>query len=277
LWHWFVLLIGGWIVIIGLLLEDIPDWRWFQWSKDDSRRHIIGRIAIYVIVLGILIESVQTVLLDVEAANARLETTKLEQQISETRTNLTNIDPLNRPISDISAVVSVKLAGTNFVESPLWGSPAVASLSLNEGNIIMNNPGLGDLRILIANKDDVSPVDYAYLIPREYARGYVLHFHPDVRFVTSVPAFRADPTNAKWVIDKVKALQIDAKFIPHDAELLGGNVEIIINGNVRLDFDILPQKAFPPPTGLSANPGDSGFTMIATNATLKTLPSWMRW
>jgi hypothetical protein len=81
LWHWFVLLIGGWIVIAGLLLEDVPDWRWFKWSKEDPRRHTIGRIAIYVIVFGILIESVQTVLLDVEAANARLETARLEAKL----------------------------------------------------------------------------------------------------------------------------------------------------------------------------------------------------
>jgi hypothetical protein len=140
LWHWFVLLIGGWIVIAGLLLEDIPDWYWFRWPKDDPRRHKIGRIAIYVIVLGILIESIQTVILDVEAANARLETVKLEQQIAQTSNNVVKIDPLNQPIMSATAEAEIEIRGNvkernspeiqNMPDAPVAEYKKIMSLSL---------------------------------------------------------------------------------------------------------------------------------------------------
>lgn len=253
LWHWFVLLIGGWIVIIGLLLEDIPDWRWFKWSKDDSRRHTIGRAAIYVIVVGILIESVQTILLDVQAANARLETTKLEKQIAETASNVANLDPLNQAISDMSAVVFIKVKGGKFNELTNSSSSAVATMMLCESNIMGStfSPGF-----LVANN-----FEKGFMGPYpDSPRAYSIRFHSEdmgnwlgLGIETPVTA-----------IDCINVLRMDLSFLPKNSEILDGSTAtIIINSGV--------QKAFQIPSQKGSDPSWDGEVIFATNPSPATI------
>lgn len=244
--------------------RDVSDLRWQKLKSE---------IGWWVLIAGIV----------VEIATACVVAVSGDIEMKQIKINEAKNNPLNQPISDVSANVNIKLAGTNFTESPLWGAAAVASLILDDmkvwsgGTNVISGATTIEMGNLLADKDDVRRVDYSELLsPRADTHGYVLHFHPNNGLVPFVPVFRITPQKAKLIIDAVRVLVIAVKFIPHDAELLGGDAEILINGNIRVDFDILPQKAFPLPVGLSAKAGDSGFTLIATNATLKILPTWMR-
>lgn len=197
----------------------------------------------------------------------------------QTRQMAIKNDPLNQPVLDVSAIVTIKLAGTNFIESPHWGSSKLADLWMlaDEGRMMKEAQMMMQLPYLRASREDITPVDYSELLmPRQDAHGYVFHFHQDVGIIPYIPAIRNTPIKAKIIANYINSFRVDAKFIPHDADFLGGDAQILINGNVRIDFDIPPQK---PATGmgaLTANQNESGFTFIATNAVITVLPAWER-
>jgi hypothetical protein len=238
LWHWFVLLIGGWIVIAGLLLEDIPDWYWFRWPKDDPRRHKIGRIAIYVIVLGILIESIQTVILDVEAANARLETVKLEQQIAQTSNNVVKIDPLNQPIMSATAEAEIEIRGNvkernspeiqNMPDAPVAEYKKIMSLSLFVVQSGSNSSGrflmMGDKPLRTAGKDSTA---------------YNIAFHESMIFPVAETSPRIPNAGS---LENIDVVFISAFFLPGDTEIVKGSVVVTINSTVSRRYTIPPQK-----------------------------------
>ena len=70
-------------MIFGLLMEDVPDWR--KWKENDPRVKRVRRLGTYVIVLGALVESVQTISLDIEASKAWKMAQQSEQRVQELR------------------------------------------------------------------------------------------------------------------------------------------------------------------------------------------------
>ena len=65
-------------------------------------------------------------------------------------------------------------------------------------------------------------------------------------------------------MDDINALSIHLKFIPLDAEIIGGSAKVIINSSIRKDFNIPPQKAFEPLIMLTNSPGyRDSFNIIA--------------
>lgn len=272
-WDWPLLAsVGGIIVLAGLWMEYSAGKKWYRNLDDFRSQKSKEKWGEKIVMLGIILEIV------IGFAVAA----KDEHDIKQAKITADKNNPLNQPVSDISAIIKVRLAGTNFIESPLWGSSWVATLTLCDlkdmisGKVIM---GVSDIGLMEAGVNDISRIDYSGQIqPSEEDHGYVFRFNSDPQYgglVPFLPVLKTTPQIVKYITDNVRFLVIDAKFIPHNAELLGGEAEILINGNVRLDFDILPQKAYPIFPGLGDSPGDSGFTMIATNATLRTLPVWM--
>jgi hypothetical protein len=261
---------GGIAVFVGLILEKAAEWMNERFLGETHNPHkLLGDVGWIILMVGIGIEVVV-------AGGTAIEDWRIKQLTIEN-------SPLNQPISDISVVVKIKLGGTNFVESPNWGSHWIAGLTLCDlkdaitGETLFGATGIdgGNLK---ADTSDIRRVYYSDLIsPHQEAHGYVIRFDSQgTDLIPYIPVTRATPQKVKSIIDKVKILEIDLKFIPHNSDFLGGDAKVLVNGNVQLDFDILPQKAFPHFPGLGDSPGDSGFTMIATNATLKLLPSWMR-
>lgn len=283
-WTAFWAGIGGLLVLLGLCLEKKADKKIYRNVSDLRRQKSISEFGWGILIAGIVVEIVTAC---VAAVSGNIE-------MKQIKINEANNDPLNQPVSDVSAVVRIKLAGTNFIELSSRDSSWIADLNIWQDEAWISEQfkkktpitiGLNEFGSFMAGKDDVSRVDYSHMfasqkngyMEREIAHGYILHFHTDESdgLVPFVPVFRTTPIKVRSIIDGVKSLRINADFIPNDAELLGGDAEILINGNIRMDFDILPQKAFPPPIGLG-RVGNPGFTMIATNATLKNLPTWMR-
>ena len=93
-----------------------------RWA--DARKRaldIIGSFFWLVLVCGLCLEIK-------EAVKSEMEVVALELQIAQTKTNVAKIDPLNQPLSDVLAFAKIDVNGSNFIESPLWGSPAIAHL-----------------------------------------------------------------------------------------------------------------------------------------------------
>src|SRR5258706_9909515 len=119
---------------------------------------------------------------------------ELETQLGQTKTNVTKIDPINQPLSDVFALVTVKVKGKDFIESPLWGSPAIASMELcdnrtNVGHLtIASNrrfySTLGEFSLLSAF--DFNRVNFLDgQVPERGCHGYILRFQPDILLLGS--------------------------------------------------------------------------------------------
>jgi hypothetical protein len=75
-------------------------------------------------------------------------------------------------------------------------------------------------------------------------------------------------------LDDVNLVRLELIFLPHDAEIVGGSVELIVNNNIRKMFQILPQDVTNSPFGFPVNSPSSGtadeaYTVYATNVVQK--------
>src|ERR1700761_2268520 len=187
---------GGVAVFLGLVLEKFAEWLNENFLEKSYHPHkTIGEVGWVILMIGIGIEVV------VAGGTAIDDWTTKRIAIENS--------PINQPISDISAVVKIKLAGTNFVQLPNWGAHWTASLTLcdvkdaKSGDNIMGATGIDGGR-MTADTIDVREVDYAEMIRREDAHGYILHFNDSSQygqFVPFVPVMRTTPQKVKYIID----------------------------------------------------------------------------
>jgi hypothetical protein len=250
--------IGGIAVFIGLLLEKFAEWMDDRFLGGTHKPHkTLESVGWCILMLGIFVE------IAVAAWSAN--------DAWQTRQMAIKSDPLNRPISEISATVSIRMKYfTN--ELPRWRSSAVAWLTFPGTNFHELHGFLQQFELL--QSEDFATEISVNAKTHETSKRYILHFHvndlAESRFhdivVHPSPGVLVPAPTPKDVINRVPVVQIDAKFIPHDAEVAGGSVTLLMNGNIPRYFEILPQKAFPPPIGLGTNTDDCGFTMLATNS-----------
>jgi len=59
-------------------------------------------------------------------------------------------------------------------------------------------------------------------------------------------------------MDRIRVLQVWALCIPYNSAVLSGTAQVLINGGIRKQFEILPQKSL-------SNAVEYGFTMVITN------------
>ncbi len=254
----FWAMIGGIAVFIGLLLEKFAGWMDDRFLGGTYKPHkTLESIGWSILMLGIFAE------IAVAGWSAN--------DAWQTRQMATKNDPLNRPISEMSATVSIRMKnGSN--ELPRWGGPAVAWMNLRGTNFHQLPSFLQTFGLLIS--DDFVTEISVDAQSHETSKRYFLRFHMDDQEESSFTDIIVHPSpgvlvpmpTPKDVMNGIAVLQIDAKFIPHDAEVAGGSVILLMNGNVRKYFEILPQKAFPASIGLGTNTDNSGFTMLATNS-----------
>jgi len=225
-----VLIIANWMVLRGLRLEGKPE-------KDDSpsieeyrARKANENKGWLLLMCGIRLELI---------AGAALAIFGIVEYV-KTADEIAKNDPLNRPISEISAIVDFKVKEDNPSETPNWGMPRVAGLILCETNLVLGNvfQGFSQLSPLESDKFD------------RYFDGktleYVLQFH-----LEGVGAIfmRNNTKTAEWALENVRFLDITTKFLPHDAEVLGGSVVLTINSGPQKWFLIPAQKDLDPNSG----------------------------
>ena len=149
-----------------------------------------------------------------------------------------NNNPLNQPIVDVSAVATIVLNETNFVETQDWKAfPWVTSLILADKTNLIGSLHRGstfaEFEMLTA--DDLSRITDVGSGFREY----VIHFKTSTIF-SRVSMNRAHKLVKD--IDNIKNLGVSLNFIPTDTEVVGGSVDLIANGEFVKTFAIMPKK-----------------------------------
>jgi len=227
----FLATIGGIAVAIGLVIEEMADIlneRFLGGYKPHSALRLFGW---WMLMFGICIE----------IADAGWTAHEIRQA-----------DPNMRSISDISAIVDIKVKANTPHEIPILTTSRVAGIMMCETNIIFTNEvfGIGVLNFLDADKFD------------RYFNGptldYVMRFH----FSDYGVILMGDKNikTAGWAFDHVKFLDIQLEFLPHDAEILGGSAVLTINSGPQKWFEIRPQKDSYPTGGTPGTP----YTIIAS-------------
>jgi hypothetical protein len=249
-WPAFWACIGGLFAFVGLSMEKLWDKRSYPSVHDLRRSKRISATGWWVLMLGIAIE----------VGTAGWLAYREESAMRQAVIQIANNAPLNQPVSDISARVVFKVKGREFKEAPLWGSPPVAYLMLCGSNQYYS--AVGEFGFLPSS--DLYRINYG----PEDSHGYILHFRPEGLFTFTGGMAGMPPKKTSEVMAQVHLVRVDLKFVPHDSEVEGGTVDILINGGIRKVFTISPQTALATNLGgLGDVPGNSGFTILATNST----------
>jgi hypothetical protein len=266
---------------ISSLLSSIPAWGWFDiiftlmvlggicgespWLGDilisekpndiipiESKRKKLKKWSEIALIVGIAGETVclafslwESAKLNKDAADARLEVARLEAQITQTSNNVVRIDPQNAKISDIGAFVVLCVKGRGFGDDlPHWGSPWVAQILLCKNNLTTSG-----FDVLSADSFSTS-ID---MIGDD--RLYKIRLHAEN--VNEASGFETPVQE----INGVNLLRIDVKFLTNRSEIINGAVELIVNNNIRKQFQILPRIDTNPFVGTPGIP----YTIVATN------------
>jgi len=240
---WFVLTacIGGFVALIGILMEVLVEKKWFKNINDfrwcESVKHwgeillIIG-VAIEVVVAGLAAED--------------------EWQI---RQMAIKNNPLNQRISDLSAFAYFEVNdenGPDLVETNRFSWGQVADLMIGYSN----TPLLSVFPMLQA---DVFLRGRPQTITN--GRSYFLRFNE-----SGMSAMMVGYSNKLFEVKELNAaryLYLTFRFLTNNAEIENGDVELIANGNVRYTFKIprqIPFKQF------ANSPSDAPLWIIATNS-----------
>jgi hypothetical protein len=233
----FVASLGFIMVIVGVGFEIID--LVFRWRKHHREESILVKDPFWLL----LVEAASVILvfvgLGVEFGGgtkatliarqkiASLEATNniLETQIAETRTNL---DPINANISEMTATAILMVMGTTFNDLTNSNSGRVAKMTL------WKNERMGAaLDTLTA--ENFSRNDFVILFGSRDRREYGIRFH----------SFNFNAANGieypVKTIGDVHIVRMDLSFLPHDSEIAGGMVELVVN-NVHKMFQIPRQN-----------------------------------
>jgi hypothetical protein len=158
-----------------------------------------------------------------------------------------SIDPLNRPILDISATVKFSINKADFSELPPFGNlRRTADLWLMEPpspNIIALNGGRLNERLWDLMGPSELPIldtDHSFSFSEKTGqRTYFMQFHFDEDW-----AFFDLNRMEKKVneLNNVNVLRISVKCLPHNLEILDGSVKLVINNSVVKIFQIPKQE-----------------------------------
>ena len=245
------------LVMIGVAGEVACDW-----NEMSGRLARAKKLSAILLVVGLAIEFIEAAKSDLEiatlnkeAANARLETAKLEQQVAETRTNVANVDPLNQPISDISAFVEFNVRNIDPTNLTPFRFSANSSLSICE-TTEQARFGAGTLPFLSSER--VSPFKSIDIKSSHETQGYSIRYQ-----MNSTHGIDLETVSR---ITNENFLTIDVSFLPMDSEIESGFALLKINSTDR-KFNILPQKAFEPDVITNLVGYKDSFKIIATFGT----------
>jgi hypothetical protein len=127
--------LGGEIAFFGLWLEEEAD-------EEDKKEHLSNvldekfrnrlkaKIGWWILMLAITLEVLTSIGLAGYDVAENIATTK----------HIADADPLNQPVSSISAVVSFNVREVTFSENPVWGNPTrIATTFFCESNLWIGN------------------------------------------------------------------------------------------------------------------------------------------
>jgi len=227
--------IGGIFVLVGLLLEKGKEKHLFSDVNDFRLQKTKAEWGSWILIVGIVIEI---------GTGAALTWIEVGENI-DAANRMAQLDPIKRPVSDISAIVDFRVKADKPLETPNWGMPTVAGIFLCESNWCVNTniPGFfagTQLQPLVADKFD------------RYFDGttleYVLQFH--IEGMGAILNQRFSSTKkVEWAMEYARFMVITTKFLPHDAEILGGSAVLTINSGPQKQFVIQPQKDLDPNSG----------------------------
>jgi hypothetical protein len=230
---WFVVYagLGGLFVFVGLLMEKFWEKKWHSNISDFRRSKTIREIGEWIVIGGIVAE----IIVAVSFAKVDWEN-----------------DPLNRPIRDMAAVVSIKVKGGNYKE--------LDTKSMTGGKMSW----VALLKMFGANDQPLN-VGVDTLFSDNFSTLYVQHsLNSDrvysLRFAAEMIGSNPKEKPAKE-INKIDKIGMEAFFLPPSVEILGGDVELIVNSDIRKTFKIIPQKN----RNKNETFGKYFFLIIATN------------
>lgn len=232
--------VGGIILLIGLAMEKASERPWYRNSKDLGFWKHVKHIGEWLVIGGVVIEIVSTAIF---AVRGEIENRRL--------------DPLNQPVSDISAFASVQINGldiewTNAVSQ--FHMP-IAMMGLGYSNDpVHNGTSLGHVAL---NANEYLPTEFGAPAPTNVA--YLIWFRsmfPPNPIVSEI--------KTAGDINKVKFVKVLCSFLKTNSELTGGEITLRINSEVR-KFRIVPSEKFK----LSESPLEDvgqGIVVFATNS-----------
>jgi hypothetical protein len=229
---------GAVLVLVGLLMEQAAEKSAFKNVKQFRRCKSVKLFGELFVIFGVLLEVI------VAGFSAKDEW-------------LAN--PLNQPISDISARVMIEVEGTNFdeIDPKRHFRPNVEWVSMMglvySGEQPTNGTALGSA--LLVSSSYIPMLSGA---PTPSHRAYALRFEALFEPGNKERAGKAGDIN------RIEFLRIAALFLPTNSEILGGNVTLVINADVKREYKIPPQKKFNPKLNPFDNLGQ-GVVLIATN------------
>ena len=145
--------------------------------------------------------------------------------------SIVNLDPMNQPVADVSVSAVIVLDRNSDPENPNWKDPASTMVRL----------GLGDGPITITGKFD--PL-LGSSVARLFSNG---HFELNITYHTSLndlmPVIENfKPLSVSQAANRINEVDIALYSIPPNAGVLGGRVNVLINGSVLKTFVILAQS-----------------------------------
>lgn len=218
-------------MLVGLLMETLSERKWFNNVKTFRRCECIKKSGEWLVIGGIVVEIIVAGIF---------------------ATNEWQNDPLNRPIRDIVAVVSIKVKGGDFkeIDTKLRMHGKISWIS------VLKMFGHDDKPINLG-RDTLVSDDFSTMYLQPSMNSDRLYF---MRFAGVSIDSNPNEAPAKEII-KIDKIGIEALFLPSNVEILGGDVELIVNSDVRRTFKILPQKILDADTALGKY-----FVIVATNA-----------
>jgi|ERR1043166_4898271 hypothetical protein len=230
------------LVIIGVAGEVICDW-----SKEKGIRGRLMKFFGVFLVAGLLLEIGEAVKTDQQVAQLtqtnlvlRSNVVGLEFKLIQTVSNMTRINPLNLPISTITAHIRVRVKGRANLELAPWGAPYVARMffcnELLEGNT--PSPGAG-FPPLNADRFEVIKSEQFIMPSVPDFHEYEIQFdHADALD----QIFTVGHEKPAKAMADVKMIWTVLKFLPRGSEILQGTLVITINSTTRFLFKIPEQK-----------------------------------
>jgi hypothetical protein len=234
-WVSFVAMLGGIVVFVGLLLEKIAERGNDKHSPPFLKPYNrIGECGWKILMAGIVIE------IAVAGISAKVDL--------ETRQMAIKNDPLNQPITSMSA--SIKLWTTVATSTNRTGRPPAfpfpkktRSLDVDGSTVTLDcfTPWLKNGKYVSFSHFSLVADDFA-IVPTESMQGAVvlIQFHPR-------PAKRIEETAAGFggekvgVVNEINRFDLYVSWTLKDGIIYGGTLTLVANSTSR-DFLIPPQK-----------------------------------
>ena len=150
--------------------------------------------------------------------------------VAEAKQEASKNDPLNQPLVAVTATASIHVKGTNFVNiSDFDKFPNNHFVTLS-----FMHTGQEDwkLHLICKSSERIGGADDTW---------WFLEFGGE----PEAPSWNLGANDLVRLADEWDIVSLDAVFIRSDAEILGGEVRLLLNGAIKKNFPIPPQKPEP--------------------------------